>query len=326
MKVLAGDLGGTKTILAIAEVVDGRVQLLEKKRYASEPHSDFTSLVLDFLSGIKYQASQACFGVAGPVIKGRAELTNLPWVLVESDLQRDLRLTRIRLINDFVAIAFGIEALSSCDLETLNPARSVPGGTVAVIGAGTGLGEAIVMRATGKRVVVPSEGGHSDFAARNDLQIDFLRYMIDKYGHVSYERVLSGPGLANIYEFFRDTGLETESDELRQAIAEADDRAPVIQRFADDKRDPLCEAVLDLFISVYGAEAGNLALKAVATGGVYVAGGIAPRIIHRLKAGEFQRSFLAKGRLADEVAAMPVYVVMNNKVGLLGAAVAAAEL
>lgn len=326
MKVLAGDLGGTKTILAIAEVANGRVHLLDEKRYASGDHSDFTSLVLDFLTGTKNQASHACFGVAGPVIEGRAEFTNLPWVLTESDLQRDLGLARARLINDFVAVAFGIEALASEDLETLNPATAVPGGTVAVIGAGTGLGEAIVMRATGKRVVVPSEGGHSDFAARNDLEIGFLRHMIAKYGRVSYERALSGPGLANIYEFFRDTGLKSESDELRQAIGEADDPAPVIQRFADEKNDPLCEAVLDLFVSVYGAEAGNLALKSVATGGVYVAGGIAPRIINRLKAGEFQRSFLAKGRLTEAVEAMPVYAVMNHKVGLLGAAVAASEL
>ncbi len=326
MKVLAGDLGGTKTILTIAEVGKGRGHLLDEKRYASGEHSNFTSIVLDFLSGAKNQASLACFGVAGPVMEGRAELTNLPWVLIESDLQRNLGLARARLINDFVAVAHGIEALAAEDLEILHPATAVPGGTVAVIGAGTGLGEAIVMRATGKRVVVPSEGGHSDFAARNDLEIDFLRYMIAKYGRVSYERVLSGPGLANIYEFFQKTGRENESDALRQAIGEAADPAPVIQRFADDEKDPLCEAILDLFISIYGAEAGNLALKAVATGGVYVAGGIAPRIIHRLKAGEFRRSFLAKGRLAEEVGAMPVYAVMNHKVGLLGAAVAAAEL
>jgi glucokinase len=283
-------------------------------------------MVQRFLSQASETPSQACFGVAGPVVEGRSRITKLPWILDEDKLQRDLGLAPIRLINDFVAIAHGIEALGPEDLETLNPGAPVPGGTVAVIGAGTGLGEAVVVRASGRRVVVPSEGGHADFAARNELEIDFLRWMIAKYGRVSYDRVLSGPGLADIYHFLRDTERGVESDELRRALDEVDDAAPVIYRFAEEEQNPLCEATLDLFVSIYGAEAGNLALKAVATGGVYVAGGIAPRMIERLKGGEFRQSFTTKGRLSPAVRAMPVFVVMNPKVGLLGAAVAAAEL
>jgi glucokinase len=326
MRVISGDIGGTKTILAVADVDEARVHVIEERRFASRDFVDFTPLIQEFLSGVKEKPPCACFGVAGPVVEGRSEVTKLPWVLAENELERSLGLHRVRLINDFVAVAYGIEALRPEDLETLNAADPVPGGTVAVLGAGTGLGESIVMQTGGKRLVVASEGGHTDFAPRNDVEIEFLRWMMARYGHVSYDRVLSGPGIADIYTFFRDTGKEKESNELRRALAEADDPKPVIHRFANEKNDALCEATLTLFVSVYGAEAGNLALKAVATGGVYVAGGIAPRMIERLKRGEFQHAYEDKGRTADIVRAIPVYAVMNPKVGLLGAASAAAEL
>jgi glucokinase len=252
-------------------------------------------------------------------------VTKLPWALAATELEKDLGLRRVRLINDFVAIAYGIEALGPEDLETLNPGEPAPEGSIVVIGAGTGLGESIAVWVAGSRVAVPSEGGHTDFAPRNDLEIDFLRWMRAKYGHVSYDRVVSGPGLARIYAFARETGLGIESEELHVALEKAEDPAPVIHRFAEEKADPLAEATLDLFVSIYGAEAGNLALKAMATGGVYVAGGIAPRMVARLKKGEFRRSFLDKGRLTKVVEAMPVFVVMTPKVGLLGAAIAAAR-
>ncbi len=325
MRVLAGDIGGTKTLLAIAEVEGRRVQIVEEKRFASGDHADFVTLTRKFLDQIGEAPSHACFGVAGPVVAGRSELTKLPWVLVESELERELGLARARLINDFVAIAYGTEALDYVDLERLNPGKPAATGNIAVIGAGTGLGEAMIVCVDGKKVVVPSEGGHRDFGARNELEIRFLRWMTEKYDRVSNDRIVSGPGIADIYAFLRDSDDHLESKVLREAIDEAPDPAPVIQRFADEKGDPLCEATLDFFVSIYGSEAGNLALTVVATGGIYIAGGIAPRIVERLKKGTFMRSFASKGRLSAVLRDIPVYVIMNPKVGLLGAALAAVE-
>jgi glucokinase len=312
MQVLAGDIGGTKTILAAAEVEGCRVKLLREKRFASGDYDDFRELAQSFLSDTELEASRACFGVAGPVAGGRSRVTNLPWVLEEDELSRSLELDRVRLINDFVAIAYGIEALSS------------DGGTLAVVGAGTGLGESFsVMSHQGERVAVASEGGHADFAPRNELEIELLRWMLGKFGRVSYERVVSGPGLRDIFTFLRDSGRGEESEELRKAIEDEGDAAPVIHRFADEKKDPLCEASMNLFTSVYGAEAGNLALKVLATGGVYLAGGIAPRMVNRLKRETFRKAFVGKGRLSPVIEAIPVHVITQPKVGLLGAAVAA---
>jgi glucokinase len=326
MKVLAGDIGGTKTILAIAELQDGRVRILEEKRYPSGDYSDFTTLAREFLSSIRDGASRACFGVAGPVVKGKSPVTKLPWTLVEHELQKDLGLERVEIINDFVAVAQSTEVLGSEDLEVLNPGEPDPDGPVAVLGAGTGLGEAIMVKAGKHRVVIPSEGGHADFGPRDELEIDFLRWMLGKYERVSYDRVLSGPGLADIYAFLRDTEQEKEPEELRQAIETEGDPAPAINRFATEKGDPLAQATLDFFCSIYGSEAGNLALKAVSKGGVYVGGGIAPRILSHLKKGGFRRSFVTKGRLSPVVEAIPVFVITNPKAGLLGAVVAASRL
>ncbi len=325
MRILAGDIGGTKTLLAIAEVEGHRVQIVKEKRYASGDHIDFIALVRKFLTDNGEAPSHGCFGVAGPVVAGRSEVTKLPWVLAEPALERELGLARARLINDFVAVAHGTEALDDDDLERLNPGKPATTGNVAVIGAGTGLGEAMIVCVGGKKVVVPSEGGHRDFGARNELETDFLRWMTEKYDRVSNDRVVSGPGIADIYTFLSNTKTYPEPEALRTAIREAPDPAPVIQRFADEDGDPLCEATLDFFVSIYGAEAGNLALTVVATGGVYVAGGIAPRLIGRLKRGDFLRSFVNKGRLSAVVRDIPVYVIMNPKVGLLGAALAAVE-
>jgi glucokinase len=326
MKVLAGDVGGTKTLLAVAEVDGPLVQLADEKLYPSQDYSSLTAVARDFLSTRTAGVAPACFAVAGPVVKGTSRVTKLPWVIEEGELQTDLRLPRVRLMNDFAAVATGIEALADDDLEELTPGRRDPRGPVAVLGAGTGLGEAFVVQAGDRRLVVPSEGGHGDFAPRNELEIDLLRFMIGKYRRVSYDRVVCGPGLKDIYTFLRDSGKAPESDELRAAISVAGEAPPVITRFADERRDPLCEATLQLFVSIYGAEAGNLALKVVATGGVFLAGGITPRILHRLKGGAFRDAYVTKGRLSPLVESIPVYAIKNPKVGLLGAALEASRL
>lgn len=326
MRVMAGDIGGTKTILAVAEVEGHRVKLVMEERFASRDHEDFQDLAKQFLSKAEPETSRACFGVAGPVAEGKSRVTNLPWVLEEEALRRDLDLDRVRLINDFVAIAYGIEALVDDDVETLHPGTRRERGPIAVIGAGTGLGESFsIVADDGERIAVPSEGGHVDFAPRTELEIEFLRWMLKKYARVSYERVVSGPGLRHIYTFLRDSGRGEETEELRRAIEEQGDAAPVIHRFADERGDPLCEAAMRFFTSVYGAEAANLALKALSTGGVYLAGGIAPRMVDRLKGDTFRKAFITKGRLSPVVEAMPVSVITQPKVGLLGAAVAAAR-
>lgn len=325
MRVLAGDIGGTKTILAFAEVLGNRVRLLEERRFPSRDYPSFFALAREFVSAPLAEPLPACFGVAGPVAAGRARVTKLPWVLEDRAIQTELGLPRVGLINDFAAITRGIEALGREDLEPLNPGEPDPAGPIAVLGAGTGLGEGFLIRNGGRKLVIPSEGGHVDFAPRNELEIEFLRYMLKKYRRVSYDRVVSGPGLADIYRFFRDTGRESESDELAQAIAAEGDPAPLLTRFAAERGDPLAVAAVELFVAIYGAEAGNLALKVIATGGVYLAGGITPHVIDRLKGEGFRHAYSEKGRLSPVVMAIPVFAIINPKVGLLGAALAAAD-
>ncbi len=323
MKVLAGDIGGTKTLVAIADVRGRDVALLREQRFASQDYPGIAPIVREFLRD-DADIHRAGFGVAGPVVGDRSQITKLPWELSVPNLVRELGLDRVALINDFAAIALGIDALRPDELETLHAAERDPEGPVAVLGAGTGLGEALRIHVDGKPVAIASEGGHKDFAPRNEIEFDLVRHLTNKYGRASYDRVLSGPGLADIYNFLRDTGRAFESREASDAIAATDDPAPVITRLADEKRDPLCEATLDLFVSVYAAEAGNLALAVVATGGVFVAGGIAPRIVDRLQTGAFETHYLAKGRLSPVVERLPAYVITNPKVGLLGACIAAA--
>lgn len=325
MRVLAGDVGGTKTLMAVTEVDGSRVQVLYEGLFASGEYASFTTLAREFLSTVPAGDIPAGIGVAGPVVGGRAVVTKLPWNLDETELARDLGVSRLRLVNDFAAIARGVEALRPEDLAEIHPGRADPDGPFGVLGAGTGLGEAFAVKVNGRRVVISSEGGHTDFAPRDEIQIDLLRYLIGKYGRVSYDRILSGPGLADLYRFLRNRGHAPESEELRQAIAEATDLAPVITRFAAERADPLCVGTIDLFCAVYGAEAGNVALKVVATGGVYLAGGIAPRILDRLRASSFVAAYEDKGRLVPVVRSIPVRVILNPRVGLLGAALGATD-
>jgi glucokinase len=315
--LLAGDIGGTKTRLTAFELVDGRLRTVVDQTFRSLDYPSLDALVLPFVAAHGLRLDGAGFGVAGPVKQGRVVATNLPWVVDAAQLASELKLPAVSLLNDLEAIAAGITALDEDDFAVLNPGTPDPDGNAVVIAAGTGLGEAGLFWDGQRHRPFASEGGHTDFAPRNELEIALLTYLIDRFGRVSYERVVSGPGLHNIYEFLRDTGRGEEPPWLRQELAEHDPAAAISQA-ALACRSPLCAAALDLFVSLYGAEAGNLALKVMATGGVYVAGGIAPKILDKLRDGTFLTAFTAKGRLSPLLQATPLKIVLNDRVALLG--------
>ncbi|MBU1690048.1 MAG: glucokinase [Gammaproteobacteria bacterium] len=315
--LLAGDIGGTKTLLQIFESGGG---VLAERRFDSASYASLNQIIAAFLSDFPVASlAAACFGVAGPVEAGRANITNLPWQIEEASIVAEFHIPQVRLINDFQAVAYGIEALESQDLATLQDGAPQQGGVRAVIGAGTGLGEGFMVWQGSYYEAFPSEGSHVDFAPTDALQIELLRYLAARYGHVSYERLVSGPGLVNIFEFLSESrGLQATA-ELQSAM-KAGDPAAAISDSAMGGKDDLAVAALDLFVRVYGAEAGNLALKVLAHGGVYIAGGIAPQIMGKLENGEFLHVFCDKGRFAGLLGNIPVHVVLNPKVGLMGAA------
>jgi glucokinase len=325
--ILAGDIGGTKTLLQIAEAgPDGCRPVLER-RYDSHAYAGLLPMVSDMLQAAGAPSvAAACFGVAGPVEEGRAQVTNLPWRLDAAAIGAALGIPKVRLINDFQAVAYGIEGLGAEDLSTLQAGQPEPHGTRAVIGAGTGLGEGFMVWSGQHYEAMPSEGSHADFAPTDGVQAELLRHLQARFGHVSYERIVSGPGLVNVYEFLQASGHGQPSPELAAALASGGDPAAAISEFALKGQDPLAGLALDLFIQVYGAEAGNLALKVLAMGGVYVAGGIAPKIIDQLRAGGFVRAFSDKGRFAALLSRIPVHVVLNPKVGLMGALTVAGRM
>ena len=327
MTVLAGDIGGTKTLLQLSEHERG-VQAVFEKRYVSADYAEFDHMLQAFMDESAAHGSApdaACFGVAGPVNERIARTTNLPWTLDADKLEDSFNIPRVRLINDFQSVGYGIEALHEDDVVTLQQGNEVPHGTRVIIGAGTGLGHALLVWQNDHYEVVASEAGHSSFAPTDDQQVELMQYLRKRYGHASWERAVSGRGLVNIFEFMLDNG-EKESDALNTA-RQTEDTAAAISRFALSGEDELAVKTLDLFVRLYGAQAGNLALTGMATGGVYVAGGVAPRIIDKLKDGAFMSAFIDKEeRMQDLLKAMPVRVVVNAHVGLLGSAVAAARL
>ena len=325
MNVLVGDVGGTKCLLAIC---DDRGRILLDRRYPSRDYAELHQVVAAFVREAGETPTRACFAVAGPVVNDQCKATNLPWVIDARALEAAAGIARVRLVNDFHAQALAVLELPPAELCTIHGGASVGGGPVAILGAGTGLGEAFLVNAGDRYEVVPSEGGHVDFAPTSERQIDLLRYLRATLGgRVSYERILSGSGLARLYEFLKSRGFARELPEVRAAM-EREDPAAVVSRFGLGGQDPMCAFALDLFCEIYGQEAGNLALKVLAAGGVYVCGGIAPHIIDRLAQpdGPFERGYLDKGRMSPLVAAIPVRVVMNPKSGLVGAAVAATRL
>lgn len=327
MIVLAGDIGGTKTAMHLARVASGTREVLHEHRYASADYAEFEPLALQFAAesfkrtGMKPDC--ACFGVAGPVAGRHARTTNLPWKLDAAALEAVLGVSRVRLINDFQAAGYGIEALGANDLVTLQAGSEELRATRAVIGAGTGLGEGILVWQGDHYETVASEGGHADFSPANDEEIGLLRFLQRRVGRVCWEHVVSGPGLVNIFEYLvEEAGMRPGA--ALQAALRNEDRAAAIGRFGLDGTDAAAAHALKIFVSCYGAQAGNLALTVKATGGVYVAGGIAAKMLDRLTDGAFMRAFCDKdASMQPLLAAMPVKVVVNPDVGLLGATLAA---
>ncbi len=317
MRVLAGDIGGTKTVLGL---FGPDLESIARKSYPSAQYASLAEIVRAFVEEMGAgRVDRAAFGIAGPVRDGRSKTTNLPWLVDARDLESELRVTRVGLLNDLEATAHGIRALGPKDFELLAPGAAGAQGNQAVIAAGTGLGEAGLYWDGESHRPFASEGGHASFAADNDLAIELLRYLQKRFEQVSWERVVSGPGLHHIYQFFRDTGRGAESQTIARRLT-IEDPSAVISAAALTHADPLSESALDLFARLYGAEAGNLALKMMATGGLFVGGGIAPKILPKLKEGGFLEAFTAKGPMSDLVRSIPVRVVLNDQAALIGAA------
>ena len=324
MRVLAGDIGGTKTAIATIEIGEGRrCRILREERYASTDYPNLEAILLGFLSSEKHPPAAAGFGVAGPVRDGKSRITNLTWRLDAAKLSRRIGIRRLALVNDFGANARGLRYLGPRQTATLWRGRPEKGGPVAILGAGTGLGQAGVLPDGPHDVVVASEAGHVDFGPRTEQEgrlVDFLRA---RFGRATRERILSGSGLELVYEFLAADRAARPDRAVTAELAAAEDRAAVISRLGLARRDPLSRAALDLFVSIYGSEAGNAALQYRATGGLYVAGGIAPKILPALRRPAFLRALHDKAPMRELVAGIPVRVVLDPNLGLYGAAAAA---
>jgi len=326
--LLAGDVGGTKTNVGIYSSDKGPREPLFEGTFPSGQYASLEDLVSKFLSKCSIKVDQAIFGVAGAVVGGQAKITNLPWVIEEKQFRETLNIRSVHLLNDLEAIAYGLTLLARKDLHTLNRGEPKPMGALAVIAPGTGLGEAFLMWDGFRYKAYPSEGGHGDFGPTNPSEIELLRYLHKKMEHVSYERVCSGHGLPNIYAYLKESGYAEEPAWLAEQLAATDDPTPVIISVAlnAERKSALCRTTLEIFISTLGAEAGNLALKVMATGGIYLGGGISPRIISLLNDGPFIESFTNKGRFSALVSRIPVHVILNPKTALIGAAFCGLEL
>jgi len=323
-RVLAGDIGGTKTNLAIFSVRGEKLHVESSRTFPSKRYSGLTPVLQEFLEESRQAVDAACFGIAGPVVDGKVKTPNLPWLVDSAEVSRALKLDGVTLLNDLEAAAYGIFSLESDEFYSLNEGAMRQSGNKALIAAGTGLGQAILYDDGRRFRPMASEGGHGDFAPRSEREIELLRYLIGRFEHVSYERVVSGPGLFNIYRFLKESrGLE-EPNWLAQRIAEGDDPSAEVTKAALANEAEICVQALDLFVSIYGAEAGNLALRAKSVRGLYIGGGIAPKILAKLKEGRFMCAFIDKGRYADFNAAIPVQVVLNQEAPLRGAAYYAA--
>ena len=317
--ILAGDIGGTHARLAFFDVTDGHFRLVSASVYPSREYAGLDQIVAKFVEASSLRPDAACFGIAGPVRDGRVQTSNLPWIIESQRLADELNIKKAVLINDLEASAWGIAALDGNDVVALNQVQGNPVGNQAVISAGTGLGEAGMYWDGSQYHVFACEGGHADFAPRNELETELLGYLQSRYGHVSYERVASGPGLINVFHFLCDSGRGTAPQWLANEMSNGDPAA-AISRAGVAGKCPLCEQAVDIFVSVYAAEAGNLALKLMATGGVYLGGGISPKMLPKLTQPQFMQVFTDKGRLRDLMESIPVRVIVNDQAALLGAA------
>lgn len=341
--LLTGDIGGTKTILQLVQTSGENRETLHEKRYSSRDFPDLVPMVQQFLaeagkSGEKIVPQKACFAIAGPVVNNTVKLTNLTWLLDAKRLESELGFAPISLINDFAAVGYGVLGLGEKDLYTLQPGKPQSDAPIAVIGAGTGLGQGFLIHQGDNYQVFGSEGGHADFAPRAELEFQLLKYLLDKHDiqRVSVERVVSGMGILAIYQFLRDRSYAKETPEIGEVVKAWEqqagrsektvDPAAAISTAAIEKSDRLSEQTMQIFVESYGAEAGNLALKLLPYGGLYVAGGIAAKNLPLMQEGSFLRSFTSKGRMRAILEDVPVHIVLNPQVGLIGAAIAADRL
>lgn len=325
MQLIVGDVGATNARLALAETDGRQVELTHAAVYPSQAYADFAPLLATFRAELPTEVSQAVIGIAGPVIDNACEATNLPWSLDGAGLAQAARLDHVELLNDLEAAAWGIEALTEVDLIELHPGAPRPRGNQSVIAAGTGLGQAGRVWCGERYRPFASEGAHGDFAPTHALGYSLHQWLQAKYGRVSWERVVSGQGLVDLHAFLRDAGGRRAPDWLTQAMEESS-AASAIANAALMRRDGVCAEALDLFIHYYGAEAGNHALKLMATGGVYLAGGIAPKVSSRFAEAGFLEAFFDKGRMRPLLERMPVRLIVNDRLAQLGAALCGAAL
>jgi glucokinase len=317
--ILTGDIGGTNTRIALFDIQGGELKLASERVYFSREHESLNEIVGHFLSEHPAGAASACFGVAGPVLDGKANASNLAWVVDAGELSRETAIKNLWLINDLEAHAHGINDLDADDLITLNPGKP-RAGNAALIAAGTGLGEAGMFWDGRQHHAFAGEGGHASFAPDNELEHALHGYLMKKFGHVSCERVLSGPGIKNIYDFLRDSNTEQEPPWLKDELDPAIDPAVLISQYGLEGKAAICERTLDMFVHAYGSEAGNLALRFMAVNGVFMSGGIASKTLAKIKGPVFMSAFVAKGRMQPLLENMPVKVIVDEHIGLLGAA------
>ncbi len=346
-QLLAGDIGGTKTILRLVKLssAEPSLETVHEARYSSGDYPDLVPIVQQFfeetqaVTGSTPSPERACFAIAGPVANNTSSLTNLSWLLEGDRLEKVLKISRVELINDFAAVGYGVVALDKLDLHTLQDVPLQSNAPVAVIGAGTGLGQGFLVPCSGRYSVYPSEGGHADFAPRSDLEFQLLLYLRDKFSvtRISVERVVSGQGIVAIYQFLRDRKMADESPTVGEVVREwerqtglkektIDPAAAIAISAAAHDEDFLSERTMQIFSGAYGAEAGNLALKLLPYGGLFIAGGIAAKNLNLLKAGAFMKAFSEKGRVSSLLEQVPVHIVLNPNVGLIGAAQYAAQM
>jgi glucokinase len=318
--ILAGEIGATRTRLAAFETEGNRLSRVVEKDYVSHDYPGLVEILPQFIRSEGIGVHSACFGVAGPVRGGRSKISNLPWTIDSVELAKQLKLPSVGLLNDLEAFAYGIDALESNDFMTLSEGSEDAEGNRAVISAKTGLGVAGLFWDGFRHHPFPCEGGHADFAPRNDLQMELLAYLLKKYGRVSAERILSGPGIKNIYDFLRDSHKAEEPAALHDQIAAAPDAPALISQLAAQGKAPICELTMSLFVSVFGAETGNCALHYMTTGGIFIGGSIAAKNVNKMKEPIFMESFLDKGRMGALLKDMPVKIILNDDCGLIGAA------
>ncbi|MEO0410155.1 MAG: glucokinase [Cyanobacteria bacterium P01_A01_bin.135] len=339
-QLLAGDIGGTKTILRLVKTGPGdKLETLHEARYISGDYPDLVPMVQQFFeealakTGVEANPARACFAIAGPVANNVSSLTNLSWLLEGDRLEKTLKIPQVELINDFAAVGYGVVALDTIDLHTLQEVPRQANAPVAVIGAGTGLGQGFLIPQAGQYWVYPSEGGHADFAPRSELEFQLLLYLRDKFNitRISAERVVSGQGIVAIYQFLRDRQMAEESPEVAKVVREwerqtgmkektVDPAAAIAQSAASNTEDYLSDRTMQIFAGAYGAEAGNLALKLLPYGGLYIAGGVAAKNLKLMQEGSFMQAFSEKGRVSTLLENVPVHIVLNPNVGLIGAA------